>query len=72
MVLPATNASSECSFSATRCVTSYLRSTMSQGQLNHLTMLSVHKDLTDKLNLVHVANNFVFGGENRVRTFGQF
>jgi len=45
---------------------------MSQGQLSHLTMLSVHKDLTDQLNLVHVANNFVFGGESCVRTFGHF
>jgi len=59
MVLLATNASSECSFSAMSCVTSYLRSTMSQGQLSHLTMLSVHKDLTDQLNLVHVAILFL-------------
>ena len=27
---------------------------MSQGRLNHLMMLSVYKDLTDKLNLVDV------------------
>ena len=59
LALPATNASSERSFSAMRWIKSYLRSTMSQGQLNHIMVLSVHKDLTDKLNLVDVANGFV-------------
>ena len=71
MVLPAKNASSECSFSAMRCVTSYLRSTMSQGQLNHLTMLSVHKD-NGQTESSTCSKQFVFGGENRVRTFGHF
>lgn len=73
MVLPATNAGSECSFSAMRCVTSYLWSTMSQGQLNHLTMLSVHKDLTDKQNLSSICSKqFCFWWWNCVLTFGQF
>ena len=47
LVLPATNASSERSFSAMRRIKSYLRSTMSQGRLNHIMVLSVHKDLTN-------------------------
>ena len=72
LVLPATNASSERSFSAMRRIKSYLRSTMSQGRLNHIMVLSVHKDLTDKLNLVDVANDFVSASENRLRVFGHF
>ena len=72
LVLPETNASSECSFSAMRRIKSYLRSSMSQGRLNHLMLLSVHKDLIDKLNLVDVANEFVSASESRLRVFGSF
>ena len=52
LVMPATNATSERSFSALRRVKSYLRSTMGQERLNSLLMLHVHKDL-------RVANSFV-------------
>ena len=38
LVMPATNATSKRSFSALRCVNSYLRSTMGQERLNHLMM----------------------------------
>ena len=60
------------SFSAMRRIKSYLRSTMSQGRLNYIMVLSVHKDLTDKMNLVDVANNFVSASENHLRVFGHF
>ena len=69
VVMPATNASSERSFSAMRHIKSYLHSTMSQGRLNDLMLLHVHKDLTDGLKLVDVANDFVSGSENRLRVF---
>ena len=51
LVMPSTNASSERTFSAMRRVKSYLRSTMTQERLNHLMILHVHKELTDKLDL---------------------
>ena len=54
LVMPATNAESERSFSADRRIKTYLRSTMSQQQLNHLMLLHVHKSHTDHLNLVDV------------------
>ena len=47
LVMPATNASSERTFSAMHRVKSYLRATMSQERLNHLMILHAHKDLTD-------------------------
>ena len=72
LVMPATNASSERTFSAMRRVKSYLRSTMTQERLNHLMILHVHKELTDKLDLISVANEFVQNSENRQRTFGTF
>ena len=47
LVMSATNATSECSFSALKRVKTHLRSTMSQDRLNHLMILHVHKELTD-------------------------
>ena len=46
LVMPATNASSECSFSAMRDIKSYLQSTMTQEGLNHLMKLHVHEEFT--------------------------
>ena len=72
LVLPATNAASERALSAMRRVKSYLRSTMSQGRLNHWMILHVHKYLTDKLPLVDVANDFVSKSPRREQLFGKF
>ena len=71
-VMPATNSSSERSFSAMRRVKSYLRSTMKQERLNHLMALHIHKDVLDSINLSHVANDFVSNSEHRQKIFGQF
>ena len=72
LVMPATNATSERTFSAMRHVKSYLPSTMTQERLNHLMLLHVHKDLTDSLSLVDVANEFVSKSERRLQVFGKF
>ena len=49
LLMPATNATSERSFSALRRVKTYLRSTMCQERLKYLMLLHVHKDRTDSL-----------------------
>ena len=49
LVLPATNAISERSFSAMRRIKTFLRTTMLQKRLNHLMILHIHNALTDKL-----------------------
>ena len=72
LVMPATNAMSERSFSCLRRVKSYLRSTMTQTRLNNVMVLHVYKDLTDKLNLIDTANEFVKGSEHRETVFGTF
>ena len=72
LVMPATNASSERSFSALRRVKTYLRSTMTQLRLNNLMVLHIHKDKTDHLNLKEVGNEFVGNREVRMRHFGRF
>jgi len=72
LVCPATNATSERSFSALRRVKNYLQSTMNQVRLNNVMMLHVHKDRTDGLSLIDVGNEFVSGSEHRVTIFGKF
>ena len=73
LVMPATNASSERTFSALRRIKTYLRSTMSQPRLNSLMILHVHKELTDQLNFLDVANEFVANKlEHRLNVFGKF
>ena len=69
--MPATNAVSERSFSALKRVKTYLRSTTGDSRLNHLMMLHVHKDRTDAIALVDVANDFVGEKENRRQLFGK-
>ena len=69
LVMPATNSTSERSFSAMRRVKSYLRFTMLQERLNSLMLIHVHKDLTDKINICDVCNEFV---SNRQQVFGKF
>ena len=66
LVMPATNAMSERSFSALKRVKTNLRSTMNQDRLNHYMILHVHKELTDALDLKEVANEFVCGSEHRL------
>ena len=55
LVMPATNASSEHSFSGLQRIKTYLRTTMAQKRLNDLMVLNIHKEKTDLLNLAVVA-----------------
>ena len=70
LVMPATNAASERSFSALRRLKSYLRATMTQTRLNNVLVLHVHKNLTDQLCLIEVGNEFVKGSSHRKALFG--
>ena len=72
LVMPATNAVNERPFSALKRVNTYLRSTTGDSRLNHRVMLHVHKDRTDVLTLVDVANDFVGEKENRKQLCGKF
>ena len=71
LVMPATNSTSERSFSALRRVKTYLRSTMGQQRLNDLLTLHVHKEISDSLNLKEIVNSFV-NNEHRLQIFGKF
>ncbi len=72
LVMPATNCTSERSFSALRRLKTFLRSTMSQERLNSLMILHVHKDHTDNMILSDVANDFISGRERWSNVFGKF
>ena len=72
VVMPATNAVSERSFSATRRLYTYTRTNMSHTRLNHRMILHVHKTKTDSLSLINVANAFVKLSDHRLAIFGEF
>lgn len=72
LIMPATNSSSERSFSALRRVKSYLRNTTGQARLNHLLILHYHIDKTDKLDLKAILNEYVDRCESRKCTFAKF
>ena len=72
MVMPATNAVSKRWFIAMRRLYTYLCTNMSQNRLDNMIIIHVHKEKTDALKLVNVANEFVFGSEHRLKQFGKF
>lgn len=72
IVMPATNAVSERSFSTMKRIKSYLRNTIGQVRLNNLMILNIYKEELDKLDLRVVANDFVAANEHRLSVFGTF
>jgi hypothetical protein len=72
LIMPATNATSERSFSSLRRVKTYLRGTMKQARLNNLMIIHTHKERADSLSLTEVANDFISDCEHRLRIFGTF
>ena len=72
LVMPATNATSERSFSALRRLKTWLLTTTCQARLNWCMLLHVHKQRTDSLPLKETVNDFVTCNESRMRLFGRF
>ena len=62
LVMPATNAVSERSFSALKRIKTYLRSTTTANRMNNLMVLHIHKNITDSLDLNKAGNEFVSRG----------
>lgn len=69
LVLPASTASAERSFSALRRVKTYLRSTMNQARLNHMLILNAYKEMVDDLDINKLLTTFILRNEMRQRTF---
>ena len=70
LVMPATSATSERSFSSLRHVKTYLRTTMKQDRLHHLMMICIHKDR--KIDIIKAMKEFVQCNDERLRMFGKF
>ena len=65
LTIPVTTATAEQTFSCLCQLKTYLRSTMSQTRLNHCMLLHVHKERTDKLDILQVVREFVSANERR-------
>jgi hypothetical protein len=70
LTIPASSAEAERSFSSLRRLKSYLRTTMKQERLNHITVLHVHQAAVDNLDVNAIAQDFVDKCETRRATFG--
>ena len=72
IIMSATNAISERSFSAMRRLYTYLRTNMESSRLNNAMLLNIYKARLDKLSMVDVANDFIFESDYRKTLFGRF
>ena len=59
----------ERSFSLLRKLKTYLKSTMTQKKLNHITLLHVHKQRTDKIDVNNIMQTFINFNSRRLRLF---
>ena len=69
LILPASTATAERSFSTLRRIKTYLRSTMHQERLNHVMMLHTYKERVDTINVNALLKRFIACNEMRSRTF---
>ena len=72
LTIPLTSATAERSYSSLRRLKNYLRSTMTQNRLNHLTLLHVHKRACEMLDIHKIAAEFVNRNERRQSFFGHY
>ena len=71
LTLPITLATSERAFSALHRLQTYTRSQMTE-KTNNCFLLHAHKDLTDDLDLVSIAKEFIQATDERIKYFGNF
>ena len=70
LVVPASSATAERSFSCLRRLKTYLRTTMSQPRLNHMALLNVHQVRVDSLDIAALQESFVRKHDSRRKIFG--
>ena len=69
LVMPASNATSERSFSAMRRIKTYLRNSMTQNRLNHTMCINVHSEKVDSIDLKFLLNEFIDTNDRRKQIF---
>lgn len=70
--IPVTTATAERTFSALRRLKTFLRSTLTQPNLNYIMLLHAHKERTDCIDLMEIAKEFISTNERRRNFFGTF
>ena len=72
LINPATSCTPERAFSVAQRIKTRLRSTMTTKRFNNLSILSIHKELTDSINLVDIGNEFASKYDGRRMNLGKF
>ncbi|KAJ8404320.1 hypothetical protein AAFF_G00340930 [Aldrovandia affinis] len=72
LVVPASSAEAERSFSALRRLKTWLRSSMSQTRLNNVAICHVHQKKLDRLDLEGICQSFISVNDKRKKAFGSF
>ncbi|KAF3851402.1 hypothetical protein F7725_013174 [Dissostichus mawsoni] len=72
LVVPASSAEVERSFSALRRLKTWLRSSMSQTRLNNVAICHVHQKKLDRLDLEGICQSFISANDKRKKAFGSF
>ena len=72
IVNPATSCTAERSFSTAQQLKYWLRASMTTKRFNALPILNSNKDLTNKLDLMEIGNEFISKNDERFRQFGRF
>ena len=70
--IPISTATAERSFTSLRRIKTFLRSTMTEVRLNNVLLLHAHKDQTDVLNLLDIAETFASLNLHRREFIGSF
>lgn len=71
LVVPASSATAERSFSLLRRLKTYLRSTTNQARLNHLAVITIHREEVEKIQNSDIKKIFVNANEYRQTIFGK-
>ena len=72
LINPATSCTPGRFFSIARRIKTWLRSTVVTKRFNNLSILSIHKELTDSINLVDIGNEFASKYDGRRMNLGKF
>ena len=70
LVVPASSAEAERSFSALRRLKTWLRASMTQTRLNSVAICHVHQKHLDRLDLEEICESFIAVNARRKKTFG--
>ena len=71
LTIPCSSADAERSFSFLRRLKTYRRNSVTQMRLNHLAVRHVHQKMTDNVDVVAIAKEFVGKCDSGLATFGQ-